>query len=149
MCNFTSFASVEIIGQETIGETTIPFHETVKFAFWISISILLLASLGKYFLANKSNWSVWFNWIVETPIDLCVILISLLATIHIKQSAGEAFLYMTIVIIIVAICCILRRHALKYYTNTSDKSSWVSILLTLIIMTITFVCCLKVYDVII
>lgn len=44
--------------------------DDIIIAFWLSFSMLLLISILKYFVNNKSNYKDWGEMILELPIDV-------------------------------------------------------------------------------
>lgn len=55
--------------------------DDIVIAFWLSFSMLLLISILKYFVNNKSNYKDWVEMILELPIDVCTIFITMLISL--------------------------------------------------------------------
>ena len=89
--------------------------DSLVHAFWLSICLLLLISLLKYFLSKESERSDWGNLVLEYPIDVCMVIITILITGFMKdENMAIGILLIVISLIISVICCICRRHAIKY-----------------------------------
>ena len=54
--------------------------ESLIYSFVISLVLLFIISLLKYFIINKSQKKEWMFMLLELPIDVCVILITIIVT---------------------------------------------------------------------
>ena len=108
---------------DTLGRflTQMGGFETLTFSFYISLLLLLLISFLKYFIQRKSELKEWWLMMLELPIDVCVILITIIVTGYMrgvngvvdeKNAAIGVFLIFASLIISV-ICCYLRRVAMN------------------------------------
>ena len=96
-------------------------HGSIEFAFWISIILLILVSFWKYFISKEAEKQDWWQLAVEMPIDLCLVVLTLIVTLYIRTNLGGGILFLALTCIVITICCMLRRHALKTFTPTNKK----------------------------
>lgn len=50
--------------------------KTLAFSFWVSVILLIIISLLKYFMSKECVRKDWGNIILEFPIDVCLIIIT-------------------------------------------------------------------------
>lgn len=62
--------------------------ESLRYAFWLSVALLILVSLFKYFISKESKKRDWGEFILEFPIDVCLVVITIIITGFMK---GENF----------------------------------------------------------
>lgn len=94
----------------------ITHSESLSYAFWLSVFLLLLISLLKYFISKEANRSDWGFLILEFPIDVCLIVITIIITGYMKgenMSLGIILVILTLVISIV--CCFFRRCSMTCF----------------------------------
>ena len=53
---------------------------TLLYAFWLSVFLLLLVSLLKYFLSKECERKDWGFLLLEFPIDVCLVVITIIIT---------------------------------------------------------------------
>lgn len=89
--------------------------DTLAYAFWLSVGLLVLISLLKYFVSKESEKKDWGHFILEFPIDVCLVVITIIITGFMKEpnlSFGVILVVFSLIISI--ICCIFRRISIKY-----------------------------------
>lgn len=122
---------------------------TVEFSFVISVLLLLVASWLKYFITNFSTKKEWWLFTVEFPIDLCLVILTLIVTIYIKVNMGGALIFLVLAIIIMILCCMSRRAAMKYFDATNVKSIIIGVVYTFLTLVLAIGYCSIIYYVII
>lgn len=92
--------SVDTTNQSTVREidnstfcNRVQDTTTVEFSFVISVLLLLVASFLKYFITNLSTKKEWWLFSVEFPIDLCLVILTLIVTLYIKENMGGALIF--------------------------------------------------------
>ena len=95
-------------------------HTTTEFAFWISIGLLILASILKYVVSHKDTSKDWGHLIIEIPVDLCLVVLTILVTIYLKDNLGGGIGFIVITLLAIVVCCITRRKSMDY-SEYSDK----------------------------
>ena len=87
---------------------------TIGFAFWFSIVLLIVISLIKYFIINKENLMKDFGeLIMELPIDMCNIVITILASLYLNQHTGKGITLIVLTVGVVTVCAVFRRLSMK------------------------------------
>lgn len=87
----------------------IKHSESLSYAFWLSVFLLLLVSLLKYFISKESEKSDWGNLVLEFPIDVCLVLITIVITGFMKGENMSLGIILVIATLVVSIfCCIFR-----------------------------------------
>lgn len=87
---------------------------TIGFAFWFSTSLLIVISLIKYFMINIGSLKKDFGeFIMELPIDICTVVITILASIYLSQHTGKGITLIIITVGVITICSIFRRLSIK------------------------------------
>lgn len=87
---------------------------TIGFAFWFSIVLLIVISLIKYFIINKENLMKDFGeFIMELPIDMCNIVITILASLYLNQHTGKGITLIVLTVGVVTVCAVFRRLSMK------------------------------------
>lgn len=95
--------------------------DSLPFAFAISLTLLVIVSLLKYWILNESKAKEWMFFFLEIPIDVCVILTTIIITGFMRGTGGaidekRAATGVVLVfcsLIISMICCFIRRAAMK------------------------------------
>jgi fumarate reductase subunit D len=98
---------------------------TLLYAFWLSVFLLLLVSLLKYFLSKECERKDWGFLLLEFPIDVCLVVITIIITGFMRGENLEFGALLVIMSLIISVfCCILRRSAIKhsYNENTMSKA---------------------------
>ena len=85
--------------------------DDIVLAFWLSFSMLLLISILKYFVNNKSNYKDWVEMILELPIDVCTIFITMLISLTFNNNPQNTFVAIFGVLIAVVLCCYFRKKS--------------------------------------
>lgn len=89
--------------------------ESLSYAFWLSVFLLLLVSLLKYFVSKESEKSDWGNLVLEFPIDVCLVVITIVITGFMKGENMPLGIILVIVTLVVSkFCCIFRRCSMSY-----------------------------------
>ena len=87
---------------------------TIGFAFWFSIVLFIFISLIKYFIINKENLMKDFGeLIMELPIDMCNIVITILASLYLNQHTGKGITLIVLTVGVVTVCAVFRRLSMK------------------------------------
>lgn len=95
--------------------------DSLPFAFVVSFALLVIVSLLKYWILNESKAKEWMFFFLELPIDVCVILTTIIITGFMRGTGGaidekKAAIGVVLVfcsLIISLICCFIRRAAMK------------------------------------
>jgi hypothetical protein len=98
-------------------------YESRQFAFWTSVGLLIIVSILKYFLSKECNRAEWGYLLIEMPIDLCLVILTILVTTYLAQNLGGGILLIIMTIIVIVLCCITRRLSLNY-AKATDKFSY-------------------------
>lgn len=94
---------------------TMKHPDTLAYAFWLSVSLLVLVSLLKYFISKESERKDWGYFILEFPIDVCLVVITIIITGYMKnENMPLGIIFVILSLIISIFCCIMRRFSLKY-----------------------------------
>lgn len=89
----------------------------IAHAFWISFIILILVYLFKYFSVNDCGKRDFIEISLEVPIDVLTLILTIIITVFCSSGRMHFAHYLFLVTLIVsAICAILRRYGLKYYS---------------------------------
>lgn len=104
--------------------------ESLTFAFVVSLMLSVIIALLKYWILNESKGKEWMFMFLELPIDVCVILITIIVTGFMrgsngaidekKAATGVVLVFFSLIISI--ICCFLRRASMKL--SYSEKSRY-------------------------
>lgn len=96
--------------------------DSLSYAFWLSVSLLLLISLLKYFMAKNSGRKDWGNFILELPIDVCLVVITIIITGYMRgTNLAIGVLLVVLSLIESVICCIFRRNSIKHSYEEGRK----------------------------
>lgn len=90
-------------------------------AFWISLAILAVIYLFKYWIGKECESKDFIEILLEIPIDIITILITIIITVFCVKDRMHYGHYLFLSSLVVAgICTLVRRRALTlYYKNTS------------------------------
>lgn len=124
-----------LVVTDSITKTNAGFSEISKncadnlvFSFWVSVILLIIISLFKYFIAKECEKKDFGNFILEFPIDVCQVVIAIIATGIMKEpSLNVGVILLLTTFLISAICCIFRRYAIKY--SYRENCKWIFLLL--------------------
>lgn len=87
---------------------------TIGFAFWFSITLLIVISIIKHFMINTESLKKDFGeFVMELPIDICNIVITILASLYLSQHTGKGITLIFLTVGIVTICAVFRRLSIK------------------------------------
>lgn len=110
--------------------------ETLTFAFVVSLTLSVIIALLKYWILNESKGKEWMFMFLELPIDVCVILITIIVTgfmrgangaIDEKKAAiGVVLVFFSLIVSI--ICCFLRRASMKLSYSEQGKHFFYSVI---------------------
>lgn len=93
----------------------------IAHAFWISLLILVLIYIFKYFANKECTKSDFIEILLEIPVDTLTLLLTVIITVFCCAGKMQYSHYLFIVTLIIAgICAMLRRGALSFY-NKKDK----------------------------
>lgn len=103
--------------------------ESLTFAFVVSLMLSVIIALLKYWILNESKSKEWMFMFLELPIDVCVILITIIVTGFMrgsngaidekKAATGVVLVFFSLIISI--ICCFLRRASMKLSYSEKRK----------------------------
>ena len=60
-------------------------YTSVEFALLASFISLCIASALKYFISNPSSLKEWWLFSIELPVDTCLVILTLISTLYIKD----------------------------------------------------------------
>lgn len=87
---------------------------TIGFAFGFSVTLLIVISLIKHFMINTETLKKDIGeFVMELPIDICNIVITILASLYLSQHIGKGITLIFLTVVFVTICAILRRMSIK------------------------------------
>lgn len=87
---------------------------TIGFAFWFAITLLIVISIIKHFMINTESLKKDFGeFVMELPIDICNIVITILASLYLSQHTGKGITLIFLTVGIVTICAVFRRLSIK------------------------------------
>lgn len=110
---------------------TLQNPETLAYAFWLSVCLLVLISLLKYFLSKECERKDWGHYILEFPIDVCSVVITIIITGFMKENSSVGIFLVVISLVVSIICCICRRVAIKHsYAENLNYKSYLLVYLT-------------------
>ncbi|MDE7166924.1 MAG: hypothetical protein K2O17_07845 [Bacteroidaceae bacterium] len=96
--------------------------DSLSYAFWLSVSLLLLISLLKYFMAKNSERRDWGNFILELPIDVCLVVITIIITGYMQgTNLAIGVLLVVLSLIMSVVCCIFRRKSINHSYDEGKK----------------------------
>lgn len=88
--------------------------DSLQYAFWLSVFLLVLISLLKYFISKDSEKQDWGFFILEFPIDVCLVVITIIITGYMKEENLAYGVILVVISLIVSImCCIFRRLSIN------------------------------------
>lgn len=109
--------------------------QSIESAFLISIFLLIVASLLKYCISKETTREEWYMMAIEFPIDLCLVVLTLVVTLYLGDNVGWGIFMTIVTILVMIVCCICRRLAIKYNTRTETCKkviSWVCYIVSVI-----------------
>lgn len=114
---------------------------TLAYAFWLSVSLLVLVSLLKYFISKKSEKKDWGNFVLELPIDICLVLITIVITGYMKgENISLGIIFVVITLVISVVCCIFRRCSIDHSYKDEDWKYTLAFGLLDLLFSIVWVC---------
>lgn len=110
--------------------------ESLTFAFVVSLMLSVIIALLKYWILNESKGKEWMFMFLELPIDVCVILITIIVTGFMRGSNGAIYekkaatgvILVFCSLIISIICCFLRRASMKLSYSEKRKYFYYSVI---------------------
>lgn len=116
---------------------------TTEFAFWISVALLLVCSILKYVVSHDDTMRDWGHLIIEIPVDLCLVVLTILVTIYLRSNIGGGIGCIILSIFILVVCCITRRKSMAYSERTDMfwSSFWmgaITIIASLVLTTFIY-----------
>lgn len=100
--------------------------ESLIYAFWLSVFLLLIISLLKYFIAKESEKRDWGNFVLELPIDVCLVVITIIITGYMQGTNLAIGMLLVLFSFLVSIaCCIFRRISIKHSYDEGVKGKMV------------------------
>lgn len=89
-------------------------------AFLLSAMLLLIISILKYALNHKCEKKDWGNLVLEYPIDVCSIIVTIIfSSFIVKDNHTAIYILVAISCLVSVICCLLRRSSIN--SSYSDK----------------------------
>lgn len=105
----------------------------------VPLALLLLTYMFKAWIHTIATWSSLGKLLLEVPIDICVVLITLLVTYNYIYSEINSFLFMIIMYILsMIVYCVMRRCILSIFSK--DKIDWYHYFFVSIYILIDCVC---------
>ena len=97
-------------------------NDSLSYSFWLSVVLLILITLFKYFFSKETLKDDWGNILLELPIDLCTIATTVVITGFItEETLPHGIIISFITLIVCAICCYFRRLAINHsYSESID-----------------------------
>lgn len=86
---------------------------TLDFAFWFSLVLLTAISFIKYFINHDSERKDWGEALMEFPIDVCNILITVIVSLYLSKHIGSGALLLGFSLVVSLLCAYLRRLSIK------------------------------------
>lgn len=110
--------------------------ESLTFAFVVSLMLSVIIALLKYWILNESKGKEWMFMFLELPINVCVILITIIVTGFMRGSNGAidekkaatGVILVFCSLIISIICCFLRRASMKLSYSEKRKYFYYSVI---------------------
>lgn len=100
--------------------------ESLIYAFWLSVFLLLIISSLKYFIAKESEKRDWGNFVLELPIDVCLVVITIIITGYMQGTNLAIGMLLVLFSLLVSIaCCIFRRISIKHSYDEGVKGKMV------------------------
>lgn len=100
--------------------------ESLIYAFWLSVFLLLIISFLKYFIAKESEKRVWGNFVLELPIDVCLVVITIIITGYMQgPNLAIGLLLVLFSLLVSIVCCIFRRISIKHSYDEGVKGEMV------------------------
>lgn len=93
---------------------------STEFAFWISVGLLVICSILKYVVSHHDTLKDWGHLFIEIPVDLCLVVLTILVTIYLRVNLGSGIGCIILAILTLVVCCITRRKSI-IYSEKSDK----------------------------
>ena len=101
--------------------------KTLAFSFWVSVILLIIISLFKYLISKECVRKDWGDMLLEFPIDVCLIIITVVITGYMKGDTFASGVVLVLISIIISLfCCLFRRISIKHSYNENNK--WKSIM---------------------
>lgn len=113
------------------------FFETaspMENAFWLSVVFVVCVSLLKYYCSKNAGGDDIVRAILEVPIDICALMLTLILSIYIPVEGttfGAILLGGTIICVIIT--CVLRNKALNNYDKDGKNLPFVLLVTELLI----------------
>lgn len=96
--------------------------DSLKYAFWLSILSLVVFSLFKYFSYKEGCKEDWGHLILELPIDICLVIVTILMTGYMKGENFSIGVIMVLSSLVVSfIGCIFRRKSIRHSYDEGKK----------------------------
>ncbi len=114
--------------------------DSLFYAFWLSVALLALMSLLKYLVSKKSEQKDWGMLMLELPIDLCLVVITVIITGFMKEpnfALGIVLVVITLVISI--ICCHFRQCSIRHSYDEKGVMTYVFGILD-VILAVIWIC---------
>mgnify|MGYP007099011645 CR=1 FL=1 len=108
-------------------------------AFCLSLSMLLFISILKYFMNNESKKRDWGELLLELPIDICTIIITMLISLSYNVNPQNTFIAVFVTLIVAALCCYFRKKALS---NSMTENYWLMTLYAICDIVACLGCCI-------
>ena len=100
--------------------------ESLIYAFWLSVFLLLIISLLKYSIAKECEKRDWGNFVLELPIDVCLVVITIIITGYMQGTNLAIGMLLVLFSLLVSIaCCIFRRISIKHSYDEGIKGEMV------------------------
>ena len=96
--------------------------DSYAYAFWFSLLLLTVISMLKFLISKEAQLSDWGNLVLEIPIDVCAIIITIIFTGYMKNgniAIGSLLVILTLIVSV--LCCFFRRLSLKHSYDEGYK----------------------------
>ncbi|WP_347296873.1 hypothetical protein, partial [uncultured Bacteroides sp.] len=79
--------------------------DSLFYAFWLSVALLVFMSLLKYLVSKESERKDWGLLALELPIDLCLVVITVIITGFMKEPNFALGIVLVVISLVVSIIC--------------------------------------------
>lgn len=114
--------------------------DSLFYAFWLSVGLLALMSLLKYLVSKQTVRKDWGLLILELPIDLCLVVITVIITGFMKEPNFALGIVLVVISLVISIiCCHFRQCSIKHSFDEKGIRTYVFGVLD-IILAIVWIC---------
>ena len=89
--------------------------DSLFYAFWLSVALLVFMSLVKYLVSKESERKDWGLVALALPIDLCLVVITVIITGFMKEPNFALGIVLVVISLVVSIiCCHFRQCSIRH-----------------------------------